>query len=143
MLAALASVLWATNDSFILIGSSGYLSALLVPPIPVQVGGFLLMTIALLAPVRPPLRAVLCVLAACAVLLAGHRVLVDVFGAEVRDIYLGVTVQSLRFDPDAAPLEAGHSLAGIRIGLQGAAEHIWAFSPGWVGLDLPAQGETW
>lgn len=134
----LSLVIWVTNDSFMLVGSSESLSKMLLPSIAVQAGCVAFATFAVVMPGQVVLRVGWGVLAAAALLLAGHRLVVDVFKAEVHDVYLGVAVQTFRFDADAAPLDWQTSVAGLDVSQAGRAGHLWVFSPPWIGLDRGA-----
>ncbi len=133
-----AILLHATDDPLLMVGTDP-VSHLISPSITVQIVCFVVFSATLLVPAALLTRAGLLGVALGAALLGSHRLVVDDFRYEIRDVYLAISVQSLPLDPSN---EEGLSLAvsavGFRIGQKGTGRTLWCFSPGRLGLD-PAE----
>ncbi len=136
LVAGFCAVLYFTSLPFLMVGGSDSTSFLIAPPLAVQVTCVAVLAAALFWPARRRLRTVLLLPALAAIVVGGHRLVVDNLHGEVRDIYLATTVQALALDP---AIEGGVSMAftaaGFRIGQAGAGPQLWVFSPPWIGLD--------
>ena len=124
-----------SDDAFLMVGGSESTSFLVAPPRIVQWASLAVFTTALLCPARGTWRTLRGALALAALLLGGHRLVVDHLREEIRDVYLAVPVNRLKLDPT---IERGFRTAftagGVIIGQIGAAPSMWLFSPRFVGL---------
>jgi hypothetical protein len=132
----LALLLYLTNQLFLMVAGSDSTSFLISPARSIQLVCLILFAIMLLVPARPIERTLLAIAALCAALVASHRLVIDNLRHEIRDVYLGVPVQSLALDPaDEGGLVLRPTPAGFRIGWIGNHPTLWCFSPAVIGLD--------
>jgi hypothetical protein len=135
-IAAFALLLGFSDDAFLMIGGSESTSFLVAPHLGVQLVCLAVFAIALLAPARGLLLGLRVALALLALVLGGHRLVVDHVREELRDVYLAVPVSRLKLDPALeGGLRTAFSDGGVTIGQVGAGPSIWVFSPAWIGLD--------
>lgn len=135
LVALLGFVFFETNDLFFMVGGSEFTSFLITPSAIVQAICLIMFAVALLIPATRPLRSALVAIALCVALLGSHRLVVDNLHNEIRDVYMGATVQMLPLDPaHEGGLAIKRSAVGLWIGA-GRDQTIWLFSPAGLGLD--------
>ena len=135
VLAIVAAIFFITGQPLFMIGSDTA-SELIAPRLYVQILALAICAVALWLPVRASLRSALIVLAALAVLLGGHRLLIDNLHHRLADVYLGVPVQVLALDPESETGLAAHRVTlGFWIGPKDSSRHLFILSPTGIGLN--------
>ncbi len=139
LIALVGFVFLETNDPFLMVGGSESTSFVVAPTPVVQAACVIGFAGALLVPATGLLRAALALLALVVLLIGSHRLVVDNLHNEIRDVYLGIPVQTLSLDPlQEGGLTVARSPGGLRIGQSGRPRTIWLFSPDGLGLDPTA-----
>jgi hypothetical protein len=135
LLTLIAAVFFVTNQPLFMIGSDTA-SELISPRLSIQVVALALIALALWLRVPLPARTVLFAVAFLAVLLGGHRLVIDNMHHRLKDVYLGISVQKLTLDPSSeAGLAARWVPLGFFIGPRDSPNTLFIFSPIAIGLD--------